>query len=520
MTLLAISGIAAGSASAAPGDLDPTFGTGGKAIINIGVTEGAVAVALQPDGKILATGTLGGDIATVRVTSQGDRDTTFGGAPGFSQLNFGNSDNASAVVAAADGSSWVTGTVTVNPGGGNQVRFMLTHLTPQGLLDTSFNPGGTPPGTLTSKYTSLGTSGSTDLGFALALQADGNVLVAGGSDVASPGTQSFAVSRVLNPDGGLDFGFGSAGGSFIDFQGGYDEATSIAVQPDGKIVLAGFSLGNGIAVARLLPGGALDPSFGSGGKTIIPDGLGDDLAIQPDGRIVVVGRANGEAIVARLNADGTPDNSFAGDGRTAVDFGGSDDFGSGVALQPDGKIVISGAMRTASAASMAAARLQPGGLLDTTFGDNGTVLVNSAGGDFTSDLVRQPDGKIVLAGFSGPFRDPVFPPQGDFALVRLQGDTGVKNAKCAGKKATIIGTNTKDKLKGTKKRDVIAALGGKDSVKGLAGNDLICGGKGKDRMFGGKGRDKLLGQAGKDSLFGGPGKDKAKGGAGKDVEKP
>jgi len=88
--------------------------------------------------------------------------------------------------------------------------------------------------------------------------------------------------------------------------------------------------------------------------------------------------------------------------------------------------------------------------------------------------------------------------------------------KCAGKKATIVGTNGKDKLKGTKKRDVISAGGGKDIVKGRKGNDLICGGKGKDRLTGGRGKDKVLGQARRDRLRGGPGKDKLKGGKGKD----
>jgi Ca2+-binding RTX toxin-like protein len=91
-------------------------------------------------------------------------------------------------------------------------------------------------------------------------------------------------------------------------------------------------------------------------------------------------------------------------------------------------------------------------------------------------------------------------------------------ATCAGKTATITGTNAAETLKGTPAADVIAGLGGNDVVKGLAGNDVICGGAGKDRLLGGKGNDKLLGEAGKDTLKGGPGKDKLKGGPGKDVQ--
>jgi Ca2+-binding RTX toxin-like protein len=89
---------------------------------------------------------------------------------------------------------------------------------------------------------------------------------------------------------------------------------------------------------------------------------------------------------------------------------------------------------------------------------------------------------------------------------------------CAGKSATITGTNNADTLKGTPAADVIAGLGGNDVIKGLAGNDTICGGTGKDKLLGGAGNDKLLGQQGKDTLKGGAGKDKLKGGPGKDVQ--
>jgi Ca2+-binding RTX toxin-like protein len=96
--------------------------------------------------------------------------------------------------------------------------------------------------------------------------------------------------------------------------------------------------------------------------------------------------------------------------------------------------------------------------------------------------------------------------------------TGSAAAQCAGKAATVTGTNASEALAGTPAADVIAGLGGNDVIKGLAGNDVICGGDGKDKLLGGKGNDKLLGEAGKDTLKGGPGKDKLKGGAGKDVQ--
>jgi Ca2+-binding RTX toxin-like protein len=157
------------------------------------------------------------------------------------------------------------------------------------------------------------------------------------------------------------------------------------------------------------------------------------------------------------------------------------------------------------------ARFQPNGLLDTTFGDGGKVTIDfgSSGAYQTANgLVQQPNGKLIVAGYSQA---------ANILVARLDGDPpgGSASGKCAGKKATIIGTAAKDKLKGTKKKDVISAGGGKDTVKGLKGNDLICGGKGKDKLVGGPGKDKLLGQQGNDKLLGGPGKDKLKGGPGK-----
>jgi Ca2+-binding RTX toxin-like protein len=98
------------------------------------------------------------------------------------------------------------------------------------------------------------------------------------------------------------------------------------------------------------------------------------------------------------------------------------------------------------------------------------------------------------------------------------GGNGTKPAVCAGKNATIVGTDASETLKGTPATDVIAGFGGKDVIKGLAGNDVICGGAGKDRLLGGKGNDLLRGEAGRDTLKGGPGKDKLKGGPGKDVQ--
>jgi uncharacterized delta-60 repeat protein len=343
------------------------------------------------------------------------------------------------------------------------------------------------------------------------------VLVAGESNALNAGRRDFAVARA-SADGTLDSGFGGDGGTTVKIGGGTGddaEANDVAVQEDGKVLLGGSRFGTGVDVVRLSAGGSPDGSFANGAGQVSLPGMsqGGFLAIQPDGKLIVAGSDGVDAVVERLNPNGDPDSTFSGDGRAPVDFGATD-AANDVALQPDGKIVIAGSAVSGDAGDIGVARLQPNGSLDTTFGNGGIARVNVTPGDLGNTLALQPDGKIVVGGTSGSRVTPPF--DGVLSLVRLQGDPGGSaKGKCAGKKATVVGTNGKDKLKGTKKKDVISAGRGKDTVKGLGGNDLICGGKGKDKLLGGPGKDKLLGQQGNDKLLGGPGKDTLKGGPGK-----
>ena len=197
-----------------------------------------------------------------------------------------------------------------------------------------------------------------------------------------------------------------------------------------------------------------------------------------------------------------------------------------MALQPDGKIVVVGE----SAGDFAVARLQPGGLLDSTFHFDGRRGVNLGGLDQAKGVALQRDGRIVLVG--GTSRDG----RSDLAVVRLEGDppaaragapgagtsggrrgAGVSGAlRCAGKAATIVGTAGRDRLRGTRRADVIAALAGNDTARGLGGADRICGGAGRDLLVGGAGADRLLGGPGRDRMLGGLGRDACLGGAGRD----
>src|SRR5262249_19285229 len=169
--------------------------------------------------------------------------------------------------------------------------------------------------------------GNYDAATSLALQADGKIVAAGLAYHAGPVSSSdFALAR-YNPDGSLDPSFGAAGKLTSDFFGNWDQANGVAIQPDGKIVAAGTaghttsSSTLDFALARYNPDGSLDPTFGSSGKQTT-DFFGNQdsafgLVIQPDGKIVLAGYAHhgddtstSDFALARYNIDGTLDSGF------------------------------------------------------------------------------------------------------------------------------------------------------------------------------------------------------------------
>jgi uncharacterized delta-60 repeat protein len=255
---------------AAAGDLDPSFGTGGKVITPISPGNGvdtARGVAVQSDGRIVAAGhtfndSTGIDFALVRYNADGTLDTTFG----------------------------TSGKVTTN---------------------TSISNG-------------------EDIAYAVAIQSNGRIVAAGYAfNTATSG--DFVLAR-YNSDGTLDTTFGTGGKAITNFNifGSFDQAHAVAIQTDGKIVAAGLSSSD-FALARYNEDGTLDATFGTGGKVttnISPINADDAIhavTIQADGRVVAAGYANNGATgsdpdfaLARYNADGTLDTSFGTAGRVIV----------------------------------------------------------------------------------------------------------------------------------------------------------------------------------------------------------
>lgn len=264
-----------------------------------------------------------------------------------------------------------------------------------GDLDTTFNSTG---------YRVTFTTAAQEF-MAVAQQADG-LLVAVGYDTGAG--QDFAVVR-YTAAGVPDAGFGSGGKVTTSFGAGSDVANAVAIQSDGKIVVAGtatYGANTVFAVARYLsPTGTLDPAFGTSGVvTTSITGLdaAHAVAIQGDGKIVVAGEANAQFAVARYTTGGVLDTSFSGDGLVTTTIVGANNIAHAVLIQPaDQKIIAVGQADQGSSDEFALARYTTTGALDTTFNGTGTVfidLLGTATNDIGLAAVLQPDGKIVVAG--------------------------------------------------------------------------------------------------------------------------
>ncbi len=267
-----------------------------------------------------------------------------------------------------------------------------------GNLDTTFNP---PNGV------AVYDSGNLDEGWAVAVQSDGKIVVAGYTD---NGADDDVLVLRYNANGSLDTSFGTNGVVTYD-SGNDDYGTGVAIQSDGKIVVAGerqmgMWMTFGVLVLRYNANGTLDTSFGTNGVVTYDSGnddYGRALAIQSDGKIVVAGYsdngANDDVLVLRYNANGTLDTGFGTNGVVLYNSG-NDDYGTAVAVQSDGKIVVAGERQLGvwMTFGVLVLRYTTNGSLDTGFGTNGMVTYNSGNDDYGRTVAIQSDGKIVVAG--------------------------------------------------------------------------------------------------------------------------
>lgn len=301
---------------------------------------------------------------------------------------------------------------------GDWATFTVARLRRDGDLDPSFGRSGVAriPDSLIG-----GISHAQDV----AIQPDGRIVVAGYA--SGPGgvtADAYLVLARFLRDGRLDPSFSDDG--FLYTKLGFDEtyvaAYGLALQDDGKLVVSG-EIGNGWFLARFLADGTLDPSFGNeaGLQRHEPIGAGqaNDVAIQPDGRIVAAGTSYDAAVrfgVARYLPDGTPDPTFGGDGAVETSFHRPppEDYGNALAIQPDGRIVVAGTTELPPKPNdgqrlrFAIARYRPGGALDRSFSEDGKVLIKfhrkARSSDNIATSVAQRGRKIVVVGETQPYR--------------------------------------------------------------------------------------------------------------------
>ncbi len=394
----------------ATGTLDPSFAGDGKQRTSFGgFKDGAGAVAVQSDGKIVAvghTGVIQSKIALARYNPDGTLDTSFSG-DGMRTLDFGGYEGAAALEIQPDGKIVVAGSRAPRIGG--VYRFAVARLNPDGTLDTSFSGDG--------KVTTGFAGGGT--GADVALQADGKIIVVGTSGVGTEGGACcFALAR-YNPDGTLDPSFSGDGRQTTEIGDAYASAGAVVLQ-GSKIVVAGSGgpYTSDFAVARYNANGSLDPTFSGDGTQTTDFGAFDgagDVALQ-GAKIIAIGggyHPNGAYFaMARYNSNGSLDTSFAGDGKQTDGFGPAN---AGV-VTPSGDIVAVGGRHPGN---FDVARYDPSGNLDPSFSGDGiqeTHVGEAALGGGATGVALQSDGKIVAAGSGvGPTGT------SDLALIRYLG---------------------------------------------------------------------------------------------------
>jgi len=379
------------AAAAAPGQLDPTFGSGGSVrLLPSNEDINLRGVDTQPDGKVVLAG---GDFTTkttvvVRLLENGAPDPSFGG-DGVVNLAIGpEPSEARAVVVQPDGKIVIAGSAK----GATTYDFMFARLNPDGSPDPGFGGG--------DGIAIVPVGAEQDRAQAVTLGPGGRIVASGES--ALPASEDGAAVAVLGADGQPDAGyFGGDGVTVETTVPKNDEGVAVAMLADGRVLLADANAaggGKGFTLIQLLPAGTRDPAFGGGDGLVevpVPSGgtetnLGgriSDFELLADGRIVASGygydqatpTSNAKMVVARFLADGQLDESFGTAGWFGHQFGPGSESAESIEVAPTGKLLVAGpydfALEASGTPGRAVARLEPNGTgFDPSFGSGGFAL--------------------------------------------------------------------------------------------------------------------------------------------------
>jgi uncharacterized delta-60 repeat protein len=380
--------------SAAPGNLDLTFGSGGKVVIPANTIP--IRVRVQPDGKITTLGDYPyGSYAFIsRNNPDGTPDSSFGSnglvfLRQFEEENYFFND----FVTLPDGKYLIVGV--------KDDTYTLFRYNSDGILDMTFGTSGV----LTTQVGgSIGSIGSS-----IVLQSDGKVITGG-----SNADKQFLIR--YNPDGTLDAGFGENGMVFSDV----DNFGKIVIQPDGKLLIRSYYLQGAHKLIRYNADGTRDNGFGTNG--VVNPGVYyiAGIALQSNGKIIIGGGGDSSGLwaIERYNQNGTLDTSFGTNGRVEITDTSNNPYSLGlirsIVIQQNNKILTAGSIN----GIFAVHRFYSDGKIDNTFGTNGLVTTKLGSICRFFDITLQPDGKIVAVGDTGSINSKQY-----VGLVRYLGDS-------------------------------------------------------------------------------------------------
>ena len=421
--------IVAGAASAWPGELDPSFGVGGRVSDTLGYDVVSVrAMARQADGKLVVAASCTLNLSQesfciARFNINGSLDLPFGngGRVRINPTNGGGYAIPNAIVIEPGGNIVVAGQCEMPATGAD---FCMARLDTFGTLDGRFG--------LSGWVTTSVSPANSDSANAIVLEADGRIVLGGPCDYATVTGVNFCLIRYL-PDGKIDRSFGTNGLTFVSYvpssvNGQSDVLTALVKLSDGKLLAAGHcdtmtATGVDMCLMRFTADGVLDTSFATGGKAAFAVGPGNAvdnayaMAVQPDGKVLLGGRCYIQAVtgfdfcIIRVDpASATLDTTFNGTGKVTipVGFGALDDTIRAISVQADGRIIAAGTCGMGNAATgddFCWVRLLPEGQQDRSIAGNtdgvGVVATAFAGGttnDRGNAMLLLPDGNVVVAG--------------------------------------------------------------------------------------------------------------------------
>ncbi|MFK4624025.1 putative delta-60 repeat protein [Bradyrhizobium diazoefficiens] len=426
----------------ADGHLDATFGDGGIVIAAAGTEYDS---ALQTDGKTILAGYIGPSFGLQRLNDDGTLDTSFGSG-GTVTTSFNSALSSAILSVVVDGTKIIAVGTAFYGTQSNYADFALARYLADGSLDPTFGSGGI----VTTDFGSPAGVGETAT--SVKVQTDGKIVV-GGLSALSDNESVFALAR-YNSDGTLDSSFGTNGKvqTAINLSG--DFLSEIQLLPDGKILAAGSTYDGSqfkLALVRYTSSGALDTSFDGDGKVVTDlidakSQAATDVVVQPDGKILVGGytlisdldpNAFKEFAVARYNANGTLDTTFGDAGVVVTEIRDSS-VAVSVRLQADGKIVVAGDSFDEGTFSraFAVARYNADGSQDPEFGGTNSlgntvsyteggaaIVLDATAKIFDSDLAALNGGagnyggaSVTLARSGGANAEDVFGASGNLAF--------------------------------------------------------------------------------------------------------